>query len=393
MSTSISSMQNPSCLLYGAGDCRYEDRPIPSIEDSNDVIIRIAYTGVCGSDVSFWVHGGIKRRITPENPVVMGHEASGTVHAIGSNVHHLQPGDPVAIEPGYPCRRCELCKAGRYNLCPGMKFAAVPSSCHGTLTRFFKIPGDYCHSLVPATSGSGSGSGSIDSAPKSGLGLDEAVLMEPLAVAIHSVRSVGVIPGSRVVIFGAGTVGLLCASVAREFGAKQIIVVDVNAQKLEFAESVVPNPHVSFGTYIPSSTLSAEENASNILEQFDSASHHSGGSEIPGFDVAIEATGAEPCVQMGIHVLRAGGAYIQTGNGKRKVEFPIATVAEKEITVRGCFRYGPGDFQLGVRRASEGRIQVKRFITKVVPFERAVEAWETTRRGEGIKTLIKGVED
>ncbi|PLB50826.1 alcohol dehydrogenase [Aspergillus steynii IBT 23096] len=379
MSTSLSAMQNPSCLLYGAGDCRYEDRPIPSIQDSHDVIIRIAYTGVCGSDVAFWTKGGFKRLITTSNPVVMGHEASGTVHAVGSAITHLRIGDPVAIEPGYACRRCELCKAGRYNLCPRMKFAAVPRSADGTLARFFKIPGDYCHSLV------GEGGGTV-------LGLDEAVLMEPLAVAIHSVRSVGVKPGDRVVVFGSGTVGLLCASVAREFAAKQVVMVDVNASKLEFAQSVVPNVSVSFGTYIPSSTLSAEENASKILEQFDTPSHVAGDA-IPGFDIAIEATGAEPCVQMGIHVLRPGGAYIQTGNGKGSVEFPISTVGEKEIVVRGCFRYGPGDFQLGVRMASKGKIPVKKFITKVVPFDKAVEAWETTMRGEGIKTLIRGVEN
>lgn len=268
-----------------------------------------------------------------------------------------------------------------------MKFAAVPSSCDGTLARYFRIPGDYCHLLRVEGSSCKDEGGSA-------LGLDEAVLMEPLAVAIHSVRSVGVRPGDRVVVFGAGTVGLMCASVAREFAASQVIMVDVNAAKLEFAKSVVvPSDSVSFGTYIPSQGLSAEENAGRILEQFDSPSSESSAEgRIPGFDIVVEATGAEPCIQMGIHVLRSGGSYIQTGNGKGNVNFPIATVGEKEIVVRGCFRYGPGDFQLGVRMASEGKIPVKRFITKVVPFEKAVEAWETTRRGEGIKTLIKGVE-
>ncbi|KAF7128682.1 hypothetical protein CNMCM5793_003533 [Aspergillus hiratsukae] len=329
---SLSEMQNPSCLLYGPFDARFEDRPIPQIEDPSDVIIRIAYTGVCGSDVHFWLHGGVKRLVSPEQPIVMGHEASGIVHA----------------------------------------FAAAPPSCHGTLTKFFRLPEDYCYKIPPGT-----------------LGLDEAVLMEPLAVAVHSVRQVGVQPGDRVVVFGAGTVGLLCAAVAREFGARTVIAVGVNEAKLRFARSFLAtmSGEMVLGTFVPDAAKSAEENAVALLGEYDRAEHRC--DEVPGFDVAIEATGAEPCIQMGIEVLRVGGAFIQTGLGKRNVSFPICTVAEREIVVKGCFRYGPGDFGMGLRFAVEGRIPVKRFITRVLPFERATEAWKTTRQGEGIKTLIE----
>jgi D-xylulose reductase len=301
----------------------------------------------------------------------MGHEASGIVHAVGEAVSTLKPGDHVAIEPGYPCRRCPCCKSGRYNLCPRMKFAAAPPNCHGTLTRFFRLPEDYCYKIPDGT-----------------LGLDEAVLMEPLAVAVHSVRQVGVRPGDRVVVFGAGTVGLLCAAVAREFGARMVIAVDKNEAKLEFAREFLASAsgEMVFRTFVPNSGRSPEENAGALLGEYDRPEDRS--DEIPGFDVAIEATGAEPCIQMGIEVLRVGGAFIQTGLGKRNVSFPICTVAEREIVVKGCFRYGPGDFTMGLRFAVEGRIPVKRFITRVLPFERATEAWETTRRGEGIKTLI-----
>ncbi|KAF4210564.1 hypothetical protein CNMCM8980_003858 [Aspergillus fumigatiaffinis] len=367
---SLSEMQNPSCLLYGPFDARFEDRPIPQIEEPSDVIIRIAYTGVCGSDVHFWLHGGGKRLVSPEQPIVMGHEASGIIHAVGPSVSTLQPGDHVAIEPGYPCHRCPCCKSGRYNLCPRMKFAAAPPSCHGTLTKYFRLPADYCYKIPPGT-----------------LGLDEAVLMEPLAVAVHSVRQVGVRPGDRVVVFGAGTVGLLCAAVAREFGAATVFMVDINRAKLEFAWSFLESEEMVLGTWLPSAPGSSEEYAAALLAAFERTDHRS--DEIPGFDVAIEATGAEPCIQMGIEVLRVGGAFIQTGLGKRNVSFPICTVAEKEIVVKGCFRYGPGDFRMGLQFAVEGRIPVKQFITKVLPFERATEAWETTRRGEGIKTLIE----
>ncbi|CAL5867239.1 uncharacterized protein PFLUO_LOCUS1454 [Penicillium psychrofluorescens] len=367
-------MQNPSCLLYGPGDARFEDRPVPEIEDPHDVIIRIAYVGVCGSDVHFWTDGGIKYHVSQDRPLVMGHEASGTVHAIGPAVTNLEPGDNIAIEPGYACRLCSICKAGRYNLCPKMKFAASPPYTHGTLSKYYKIPADCCFKIPKG----------MDRP----LGLDEAVLMEPLAVAMHSVRQVGILPGDKVLVFGSGTVGLLCAAVAREFGAGSVVIVDLSRDKLDFAKKFIPNERMAFSTYIPAKDLSVEQNA-NELRALQSSIVLSD-ADVPGFDVAIEATGAESCIQMAIHALRVGGSYVQTGMGKRVVNFPISLIGEHEITIKGCFRYGAGDFQMGLDMVSTKRIDLKPLITKVVPFENVIDAWETTKRGEGIKTLIRG---
>lgn len=357
-------------MLCGAGQARFGERPVPEIEDPHDVIVRIAYTGVCGSDVHFWVHGGVNGHVFSERPLVMGHEASGIVHAVGSSVTSLRPGDHVALEPGYPCRRCARCKAGRYNLCPKMKFAGCPPDNHGTLTKYFKLPEDYCFKIDPKV-----------------IGLDEAVLLEPLAVGVHAARQVGVKPGDEVVVFGAGTVGILCAAVAREFGARRIISVDVNQNKLSVAKPFVGESICE--TFIPDPALSAEENAHALLSRHGLGLPANGG----GVDVVIDATGAEPCVQTGIHILRTGGAYIQTGMGRRDVNFPIGLVADKELVIKGCFRYGPGDYKFGLELVQAGKIVLKSLITKVFPFEQATEAWETTRRGEGIKTLIQGVQD
>ncbi|KAL1981206.1 hypothetical protein VTN96DRAFT_2958 [Rasamsonia emersonii] len=326
----------------------------------------------------------MKRHVSPDRPLVMGHEASGIVHEVGPNVTGLSPGDHVALEPGYPCRRCPRCKAGRYNLCPEMRFAGDPPVGHGTLTKFFKLPADYVYK-IPADGG---------------LGLDEAVLIEPLAVAVHTARQVGVTPGDQVVVFGAGTIGLLCAAVAREFGASKIVAVDINEEKLRFAEKFLggSSSSSSLGTYKPDASLSSEENAQRIVELHDlgadTASPSPTEEGLQGADIVIDATGAEPCIQTGIYVLRTGGTFIQTGLGKHIVEFPITTVANRELTVKGCFRYGPGDYKLAIALACEGKIPpLKTLITKVLPFEKATEAWETTRRGEGIKTLIRGVQD
>ncbi|KAJ6006784.1 hypothetical protein N7451_004728 [Penicillium sp. IBT 35674x] len=368
-------MQNPSCLLYGPGDIRFEDHPLPIIEDPHDVIIRIAYIGACSSDARFWLHGGVKNNyVSEDEPLILGHEASGIVHDVGPEVLNLQPGDPVAIEPGAPCRLCSRCKLGKYNLCPLMKFAAFPPF-HGTLTKYYKIPADCCYKIPPSVGIS--------------FGLDEAVLIEPLAVAVHSIRQVCVQPGDKVVVFGAGTIGLLCAAVAREFGASTIMSVDISRDKLDFAHSFVPNGRLSFSTAIPNQSLSSEENA-QCLRGMHRNSHFTE-SDVPGFDVAIEGTGVEACIQMAIHSLRVGGSFVQTGVGKKNVVFPIATVSENEINVKGCYRYGAGDFKMALELAFTRKIELKPLITKIVDFENVDEAWEITARGDGIKTLIRGV--
>ncbi|KAJ5114421.1 hypothetical protein NUU61_000180 [Penicillium alfredii] len=369
-------MPNPSLLLYGPGDARFEDRPMPVIEDPLDVIIRIAYVGVCGSDVHFWNHGGVKAHVSKERPLVMGHEASGIVKEVGPAVISLQPGDRIAIEPGSACRVCSRCKAGTYHLCPRMEFAANPPYTHGTLSRYYKMPADCCYK-IPDSVGTA-------------FGLDEAVLIEPLAVAVHSVRQVAVRPGDKVVVFGAGTVGLLSAAVAREFGASVVTSVDLSREKLDFAQSFVPRGRLVFSTAIPDQTLPPEENAQSLRGMQRSA--HLAESDIPGFDVAIEATGAESCIQMAVYALRVGGRFVQTGLGKRIVNFPISTVSENEITVKGCFRYGPGDFKMALELALSQKIELRPLITKIVPFENVIDAWETAKRGEGIKTLIRGAD-
>lgn len=243
-----------------------------------------------------------------------------------------------------------------------MTFAASPPKAHGTLCKYFKLPEDYCFALPEHVS------------------LEEGVLLEPTSVAVHMAKLVNVKVGDSVVIFGAGTVGLLCGAVARAFGARKVVLVDILERKLEFAKEFVNGA----GTFVPDSKASAEDNASRLkVEQ--------GLGE--GADVVMEASGAEASIQTGVHVLRTGGSYVQGGLGRPNINFPIITMSEKELMMKGCFRYSTGDFKLALSLISEGRLPVKKLITKVVNFEQATEAWETTRRGEGIKTLIRGVQE
>lgn len=309
--------------------------------------------------------------VNPKTGIIMGHEASGTIHAVGPAVKSIKPGDRVAIEPGTPCRLCKACKSGAYNLCRQIRFAAAPGppDTHGTLTKYFLITEDMVYKIPDE------------------MGLDEAVLVEPLAVAVHAVKLGDVKPGETVVVMGAGTIGLFCAAVAKQFGAHRVIIVDIRENKLEFATS-----YLLCEAFRSSTSMGAEENAASLLKEL--GLEEDGVDTFGGrVDTVIEASGAASSIETGIHILRPGGKYVQTGLGQPRIEFPIVAMGQKELMVRGCFRYGAGDYELAVGLLKRGAISVKPLISSVTPFNRATEAWDKTARGEGIKNLIRGVVD
>lgn len=323
------------------------------------MLVAVNYTGICGSDVHYWQHGAIGSFVVRE-PMVLGHESAGTVVETGSAVTGLRPGDRVALEPGAGCRRCPDCRAGRYNLCEHMVFAATPPH-HGTLTGLWVAPAELCYRLPDAVS------------------LREGALVEPLAVAVHIVRQAEVRPGQSVAVLGAGPVGLLCAAVARAHGAATIVCVDVVQARLDFARRFAATH-----TYMPRPGASAEDNAAAIRDL----------AGLPrGADVVIDASGAEPSIQTGLHLVRMGGVYVQGGMGKSDISFPIMALCLKEVTARGSFRYGPGDYDLAIHLITSGQVDVKQLISDVVPFSRAEEAFRRVREGQVIKMLIAGPND
>jgi D-xylulose reductase len=237
-----------------------------------------------------------------------------------------------------------------------MKFAATPPY-DGTLTGFYAAPADFCYKLPAHVS------------------LQEGALVEPLAVAVHIMRQAAVVPGQSVVVMGAGPVGLLCCAVARCFGASKIVSVDIQAARLEFAAK-----YAATHTYMPTK-VAAEENAAKMLAE----------AEIEGgADVVIDASGAEPSIQACVHAVRRGGTYVQGGMGKADITFPIMALCIKEITVKGSFRYGSGDYKLAVELVSSGKVDVRSLITGTVVFEQAEQAFKDVKAGKGIKTLIAG---
>ncbi|KAI9824630.1 MAG: hypothetical protein M1832_001720 [Thelocarpon impressellum] len=347
--------KNPSFVLRKAGEVAFEERPVPELKSDDDVLVEIKQTGICGSDVHYWVSGAIGTYVV-RAPMVLGHESSGVVTQVGPAVKSLEAGDRVALEPGVPCRRCTRCKAGTYNLCPDMAFAATPPF-DGTLARYYVLPEDLCYRLPAHVS------------------LEEGALIEPLSVAVHIVRQADVRAHSSVVVLGAGPVGLLCCAVARAFGARKIVSVDINEERLAFS-----GKYAATGTFLPSKAP-PDETAARLVRE-----HELG----LGPDVAIDASGAAPSIQTAIHALRPGGTYVQAGMGAPDVNFPITLMCTKELSVRGSFRYGPGDYELSVAMVADGRVSVKELVTGRVRFRDAEEAFRDVKAGKGIKILIAG---
>lgn len=346
---------NLSFILNKVHDVTFEEKPVPELKSDREVLVAVNYTGICGSDVHYYDHGAIGHFVV-KDPMVLGHESAGTIVSTGSAVTTLKVGDRVALEPGYPCRHCEPCLSGHYNLCPEMAFAATPPY-DGTLTGFWKAPSDFCYKLPDNVS------------------TQEGALIEPLAVAVHITKQAEIKPGQSVVVMGAGPVGLLCAAVAKAYGASKVVSVDIVQSKLDFAKKFG-----STHTYI-SQRVSAEENAANIKKQCD----------LPdGADAVIDASGAEPSIQASIHLVRRGGFYVQGGMGKPDITFPIMTLCINEITAKGSFRYGSGDYKLAIDLVASGKVDVKKLITQTVPFDKAEEAFKKVKEGQVIKILIAG---
>ena len=177
--TTTDLQSNPSFLLKAVKDVTFTNIPKPTISDPYDVIVQIGSTGICGSDVHYWQKGRIGDFVLT-SPIVLGHESSGTVVEMGQAVRNLKIGDKVAIEPGVPCRHCEYCRSGSYNLCPDTVFAATPPH-HGTLSKYYKTASDYCFILPDHMT------------------LEDGALCEPVAVAVQinkvgNVRVVRVAP-------------------------------------------------------------------------------------------------------------------------------------------------------------------------------------------------------
>lgn len=269
------------------------ERPVPALLD-DEVLVQVGAVGICGSDVHYWKEGRIGDFVVRQ-PIILGHEAGGTIVAVGRDVSPLRVDQRVGIEPQRACRTCAQCKAGRYNLCPAMEFYATPPI-DGAFCEYVKIQADFAHPVPDSVTD------------------EAAALLEPLSVGITTMRKAGVVPGSRVLIAGAGPIGIIAAQTARAFGASEVIVSDPVAARRDLAST--------FGA-----TSVFDPVADDIL-----AAHF----EVDAF---IDAAGVAAAVVGGIRNVRAAGRVVLVGMGADEIALPIPVIQNRELIVTGIFRY------------------------------------------------------
>jgi len=348
---------NLTAVLYGINDLRLEQRPIPKPND-DQVLLQMEVVGICGSDVHYLVHGRIGPFVV-EKPMVIGHEASGTVVEVGKNVKHLKPGDRVAIEPGEGCRKCNYCKEGRYNLCLDMAFCATPPY-DGNLARYYVHAADFCFKLPDHVS------------------LEEGALLEPLSVGVHACKRGGVGVGSVVLVLGAGPIGLVTLLSAKAFGASKVIITDIVESRLKTAKSLGADYTI---------LVQPSDNEDAIIKKITNAL----GCEPT---ISMDCSGVEQSVRVAIQATRSGGVAVLIGMGKSEMTLPLASALIREVDIRGVFRY-VNDYSTALELVASGKVNVNPLITHNYKMEDTLKAFHTSRTGEGnaIKVLIHANSD
>lgn len=323
-------------VIHKARDLRIEaqaeEQPGPG-----EVTIKLAIGGICGSDLHYYNHGGFGA-VRLRQPMVLGHEVSGHVTAMGEGVSSLAIGDLVAVSPSRPCGHCSYCGQGLRNHCENMGF-------YGSAMPFPHIQGAFREHLVALES---------QCTKAGGLTAGEAAMAEPLSVCLHATRRAGELLGKRVLITGAGPIGCLCVLAARAAGAAEIVVTDLSDAALAYAGKVGADRVIN--TRTDSEALNAYATGKG------------------SFDVLYECSGAAPALAGAIPAMRPRSVIIQLGLGG-DMTLPVQAMTAKEIDLRGSFRFHE-EFAVAVRLMQAGRINVEPLISHTLPFEDAVAAFD-----------------
>lgn len=312
-----------------------------------DVRIRMARVGICGSDVHYYKHGRIGPFVVNQ-PMVLGHEASGVVVEVGQEVKHLKPGDRVCMEPGVPDPTSRASLEGHYNLDPSVRFWATPPI-HGCLCAEVVHPAAFTFKLPDHVS------------------LAEGAMVEPFAVGLHAATKAQIKPGATAVVTGAGPIGTMTALAALAAGAGQVLISDVAAAKLQIAgryPGVVP---VNIGS-------------ASLLEQVKELT---GGW---GADVVFEASGSPRAFDGIFDLLAPAGTLVLVGMPPGPVNLDVVAAQAKEARVETIFRYA-NVYAKAVALLASGKVDLKPLISATFPFAESVAAFE--RAAEGCPADVK----
>lgn len=329
-----------AAVCHGKKDLRIDTLPDRAL-GAGEVRVAVAFGGICGSDLHYF-HRGAVGDFAVREPLVLGHEISGTVIEAGPGVRDLAAGTKAALDPSRPCLQCRYCRAGRGNLCTDMWFLGsagrMPHS-QGGFSQHLILRHDQ---IVPVPAGAN---------------LQLVAMAEPLSVALHAVNQAGPLNGRRVIVAGSGPIGLLTARAARRAGALEVICTDIEDAPLALAMR----------------SMGATDTV-NVRRDPEGLAKFAG--DPAAFDVAFEASGSPDALGSLFRVLRRGGRVVQVGMlppGTAPV--PVNVLQSREFEFVGAFRAN-GEFRTAVELILRGEVDVAPILSGTFPLARAVDALE-----------------
>ena len=338
-----------TAVMTGIGEVEIQNRPIP-VPAANEVLVKIEYVGICGSDLHYYESGRIGNFIV-EPPFVLGHEAGGTVVEIGENVTALKVGDKVALEPGKTCGHCEHCKEGKYNLCEDVVFFATPPV-DGVFQEYVAHEAALCFLLPPNMS------------------TMEGALIEPLAVGMHAANQGGAHIGQTAVVTGSGCIGLCTLLSLKAMSVSKVIVVDVIQKRLDKALELGAD-YVINGR--------KEDVEAKVFEI----------TEGRGVDLGIETAGNQITASQLIRVAKKGSTVVFVGySASGEMTLPIGMSLDKELNFKTVFRYR-NIYPSAIQAVSSGKIHIRDIVTNYFELDDIKNALDSCVHNK--EDIVKGV--
>lgn len=337
-------------VIHAAQDLRIEEQSPVHAPAAGEVCINMAVGGICGSDLHYYNHGGFGA-VRLRQPMVLGHEVSGHIAAVGDGVTGLVPDQLVAVSPSRPCAKCDYCLRGQPNHCENMRF-------YGSAMPYPHIQGAFSQELIVDAS---------QCVPADDLSPEAAAMAEPLAVCLHAMRQAGDLVGKTVLVTGCGPIGALTILAARRAGAAKIIATDLSNYTLDMAEKC------------------GADVVLNLASDSDALAPFTAGKG--QIDVQFECSGAPAALASGVAALRPKGTLVQLGMGG-DMTIPMQAITAKELTLRGSFRFH-SEFATAVAMMQKGLIDVTPLITHKFGLDDAIDAFEMAKdRSQAMKVQI-----
>jgi len=310
------------------------EKPVPK---PHEALVRVRSTGVCGSDLHYYEEGRIGSTVITE-PIALGHEYAGVVEGVGAEADPGLVGKRVAVEPGIPCLECEWCRKGHYNVCLDLQFPGGPPY-DGALCEYVAVHAGFCFPIPDS------------------MDLPAAAMMEPLAVAVHTVELAHVRPGETAAVLGLGPIGLLTAQVAKLAGIQHLFGTDLLDYRVECGKR-----HGADFAF----NAAAMDTVETIMRETDGR----------GVDVAFDCARSAETPGIACRIVRPAGRGVLTGiSGQRDGVFPVDVARRKELTLTWCRRFR-FNYPTAIGLAGSGKVDVRSLVTHSFPLERTGEAFE-----------------